>query len=191
MQFDDKTKMIKTEKDGYFHEGECYQKYLDHKEFTKKENEEWDELYQYIKKLHNVVVVPPANVVRLQALRNGNDLKKGKPYKRYKMGAEYSLMLEAYLLAEDEIKKSIATKLKDSNDVSAINYCISIMTNKLNQAWKNRQKAKEAKEENKKLERKIEEMSDVVKKMREVQQNLISVSKNNDENEIDITTLLD
>jgi len=181
--------MIKTEKDGYFHEGECYQKYLDHKEFIKKENEEWDELYQYIKKLHNVVIVPPANVVRLQALRNGNDLKKGKPYKRYKMGAEYSLMLEAYLLAEKDIKWAIANKLDNKNDVQAINYCISIMINKLNQAWKNRQKNKEAKYENNRIEKQIKEMSEVAKRVRNIQNESSIITQN--DNDIDITTLLD
>jgi hypothetical protein len=186
---DEKSKMIRTEKGEYYHQGECYEKHLEHKAFIEKENEEWDALYQYVKELHGLVVVPKAIVVRLQALRNGEDVRRGKKIKRYKMGAEYSLMLEAYLLAEKDIKWAIVNRLDNKNDVQAINYCISIMINKLNQAWKNRQKKKEAKYENKRIEKQIEEMSEVAKRVREIQSGLSTNTQN--DSDIDITTLLD
>jgi hypothetical protein len=63
------------------------------------------------------------------------------------------------------------------------------MINKLNQAWKNRQKKKEAKYENKRIEKQIEEMSEVAKSVREIQSGLSTNTQN--DSDIDITTLLD
>lgn len=176
----DKEIMLKEGKK-YIHK-EC-------REFLNKENQEWDELYQYLLKLHDIVRLPIPNIVRLQALRNGNDIKQGKEYKKYKMGVPYSLMLEAYKLAEDKIKMIIKTKLNGQNDAKAINYCISIMLSMLNEAWKNRKKAQQDESKRKKTMEQINEISSVMKRIKEVQVNNQKEIKN--EAEVDITTLLD
>jgi hypothetical protein len=51
-------------------------------------------------------------------------------------------MLEAYRLAEDSIKWCIIHKLDGSNDTKAINYGMSIMLDKLNEAFTRRQNKK-------------------------------------------------
>lgn len=181
----DRSLMVKNEKGKYFHKGKCYEEHLEYREFLKKEKIEWDALYQYIVDLHKLLVVPKSIITRLQGLRNGEDLKRNK---KYKMGAEYSLILEAYLLAEKDIKWAIANKLENKNDVRAINYCISIMIDKLNPAWRNRQKSKNAKVENKKLKKQIEEMTNIAQRVKSIQMNIVP-EKSTDE--VDITTLLD
>lgn len=137
LETDEKSKMIK-EKAGYFHVEECHQTYIDHCNFKKSELEKWDRLYKFILSLHNIIVLPKANVIRLQALRNGEDIQNGQRVKKYKQGADYDLMYEAYLLAEKDIRWSIQNKLNENNDAKSINYCISVMLGKLNEAWKNR-----------------------------------------------------
>jgi hypothetical protein len=142
----DREKVVK-EKEGYFHIGECHRQYLVHKEFKRVELEKWNKLYKYILDLHGLKVLEKANVIRLQALRNGEDIVNGQRVKKYKTGADYSLMLDAYKLAEDSIRWCIQNKLNGSNDSRAINYCISVMIGKLNEAWvrqQNRQRQIEA-----------------------------------------------
>ena len=155
MQFDDKTKMIKTEKDGYFHEGECYQKHLEHRTFIEKENEEWDELYRYVKQLHGYpdgIPLPTMPVARLKALREGYDIIGGKrEKKKWKQGATFSLMLAAYKLKEKDIKWFIHNVLNDQCDAASISKCITLMLKGLGEAWRLEQKKKEKEVEKEKV----------------------------------------
>lgn len=186
----EKSEMTQNDKKKYFHNGKCYEEHLEHIEFLKKEKEEWDILYQYLLKLHNILVLPKSNIIRLQGLRNGEDLRQGKVHKKYKMGASYELIMDAYLLAEESIKWCILNKLNGKNDTGAINYCITIMLGKLNEAWKHSQKVVQAKADNKRLNERIDSLKDVSKKMKDIQDELLKNKKINS-NEIDITTLLD
>jgi hypothetical protein len=146
LKMDEKNIMVLEEGKLYFHQGDCHEEYLRHREFKRIEAEKWDQLYKYLLQLHSAVIIPVANVVRLQALRNGEDIQAGKRVKKYKQGVPYELMLEAYKLAEDSIKWCIKHKLNGSNDVKAINYCISIMIGKLNEAWQRQQNRKRQEE---------------------------------------------
>ncbi|WP_237391839.1 hypothetical protein [Paenibacillus dendrobii] len=117
--------------------------HLKAKAATQKENEEWDDLYQYIIKLHDLVVLPKGNITRLKDLRSGFVMKNGKKVKQWRTGPDFNLMLDAYKLSEDSIRWCIKNKLDGSNDVKAVNYGISIMIDKLNEAnerKKNRQR---------------------------------------------------
>jgi hypothetical protein len=152
LRMDEKSTMILEEGKLYFHQGDCHEEYLRHKEFKRIEAEKWDQLYKYLLQLHSAVIIPVANVVRLQALRNGEDIVAGKRVKKYKQGVPYELMLEAYKLAEDSIRWCIKNKLNGSNDVKAINYCISIMIGKLNEAWVRQQNRKRQEEQQRKIQ---------------------------------------
>lgn len=144
---DDKLSMKKGNDKKYYHIIKCYDEHIQECEFKKRDFEKWCELYEYLKSLHDVPDLPPWNIKRLQELRNGFDFKSGKKYQRYKMGAEYDLMLEAYKLAEEKIQWFIRNVLgkQDTKKADEINACITIMCNYLSDAWKAR-KEKEKKE---------------------------------------------
>ncbi|MNH98286.1 hypothetical protein D3C73_510050 [compost metagenome] len=134
-QCDHKENMIYDEQTKrHYHQLACYDNMLKDRESTRIENEQWDALYQYIIKLHDLVVLPKGNITRLKDLRAGYIMKNGKQVRQWRTGPDFSLMLDAYKLAENDIKWCIANKLDNSNDIKAINYCMSIMINKLNEA---------------------------------------------------------
>ncbi|KAA9007266.1 hypothetical protein F4V43_01915 [Paenibacillus spiritus] len=137
-----KADMIRDDK-RYYHKEYCHGKYLKEKEETKIEVEQWDALYQYIIKLHDIIILPKGNINRLKDLRAGYLVKEGKKVRQWRSGPDYSLMLDAYLLAEDSIKWCIVNKLDGSKDTKAINYGISIMIDKLNEANDRRIRKKE------------------------------------------------
>ncbi|MBT2759957.1 hypothetical protein J7E85_01660 [Paenibacillus sp. ISL-20] len=118
----------------FYHKEHCHPKLLKVKEVKKRENEQWDALFQYILQLHDIIVLPTGNISRLQDLRAGYTMRDGKKVRQWKTGPDFALMLDAYKLAEDSIKWCIVNKLDGSNDVKAINYGISIMIDKLNEA---------------------------------------------------------
>ncbi len=127
MVYDDKTKR-------FYHTGDCYGKLTKEREMTRRENEQWDALYQYLIKLHDLVVLPTANIVRFQDLRAGYTYKNGEKERQWKTGPSFALMLEAYELAEENIRWCIANKLNGGNDIRSISYCMAIMVNHLNEA---------------------------------------------------------
>lgn len=176
---DDTSNMIKEVNKKYYHNGECHDKYNEEIQFRRVELEKWDQLYKFLLELHGAVTIPVANVVRLQALRNGEDIVAGERVRKYKQGADYLLMLDAYKLAEDSIRWCIANKLNRNNDAKAINYCISIMLGKLNEAWV-RQKNKKKQEESLKIKKENEYI---------VNADRTTTYKNNDND--DISFLLD
>lgn len=132
-QYGDREDMILEDK-RFYHKEHCHPKLLKEKEVKKRENEQWDALYQYIIKLHDLVVLPTGNITRLQDLRAGYTMRDGKKVRQWKTGPDFALMLDAYKLAEESIKWCIINKLDSGNDVKAINYGISIMIDKLNEA---------------------------------------------------------
>lgn len=139
-EFDVKSKMIKEEKDArHYHINKCHQEYIEQENKQAIENQNWSNLYEYIKELHGLINVPTRNIKRLKELRNGFDIKEGNKIQRYKQGAEFDLMLEAYKIQEDKIKWFIRSVLNDGKDASDINKCISMMLSSLNTAWQNRQ----------------------------------------------------
>lgn len=122
----------------YYHNDGCYEQLKKQQEETKIENEQWDKLYKYIVDLHDLLLLPKDNIYRLKSLRAGFEVKNGKRVRKYRTGPDYELMLDAYKLADDSIRWCISNTLKGNNDVGAINYCISIMINKLNEAYARR-----------------------------------------------------
>ncbi|QWU14260.1 hypothetical protein SAMN04487895_101554 [Paenibacillus sophorae] len=142
-QYGKKEDMIREEDKRYYHKEYCHDRWLKDREATRIENEQWDALYQYIIKLHDIIVLPKGNITRLKDLRAGYLMKNGQKVRQWRTGPDYGLMLEAYLLADDSIKWCIVNKLDGSKDTKAINYGISIMIDKLNEAFARRKRKKE------------------------------------------------
>ncbi|WP_405169413.1 hypothetical protein [Paenibacillus sp. FSL H3-0286] len=143
-QYGHKVNMIHEVDKRYYHKEYCHGKWKANKEATRIENQQWDDLYQYIIKLHDIVVLPKGNITRLKDLRAGFDTKSGKRERKWRTGPDYELMLDAYKLSEDSVRWNIANKLDGSNSVKAINYCISIMIDKLNEAYAKRKKKEQS-----------------------------------------------
>ncbi|WP_431785903.1 hypothetical protein [Paenibacillus lactis] len=171
----------------FYHKEYCHPKFLKEKERKRIENEQWDTLYQYIIKLHDLVVLPTGNITRLQDLRAGFTMKEGKKVRQWKNGPDFALMLEAYKLAEDSIKWCIVNKLNGSKDAKAINYGISIMINKLNEANANRKKKARNKVETEIVKEGARETNRITNMINQVQNENV----NNLSEEIDVTTLFD
>lgn len=175
-----KENMIQEDK-RYYHVEYCHDKWKRDKEATRIENQQWDDLYQYIIKLHDIIVLPKGNITRLKDLRAGFDTKSGKRERKWRTGADFLLMLEAYKLAEDSIKWCIANKLDGSNDTRAINYGISIMIDKLNDAYARRKKREYHQEHLERTKVSNQDMSLETEKLK---------SKNNKSDELDISAFL-
>jgi hypothetical protein len=185
---DDKQKMKKGEDKKYYHTEKCYEKHVQDCEFRRKDFQKWCELYEYLKVLHDVPDLPPWNIKRLQELRNGFDFKSGKKYQRYKMGAEYDLMLEAYKLAEEKIYWFIRNVLDKKNTKKAdeINACITIMCNYLSDAWK----AKKEKELKEKEKERLLQQTKTKDTAVDIEINYKTKSQNKQKDEMDISDLL-
>lgn len=149
----DREKVIKNDKGRYFHIGECYDKHLEHRRLVEEENKKLDELYQYIKTLHGIPDEHFKHTMksvmwRIQELRNGNDIFEGKKVERkYKIGIEYDLLLEAYKTQEDKIKWFLDNVLKNGMSSKDINACLSMALKGLSEAWRIQQAQKKREEE--------------------------------------------
>lgn len=124
------------------HTGDCYEKYKEQKQRKVIENQEWSDLYEHIKQLHNALDVPPRNIKRLRGIKLSKNIS-------------YKLILDAYKIADDKLRWFIRDVLQDSNDAEAINKAMTVMLNSgLNEAYK-QEKLKEQKQ--KSLEAKRDE----------------------------------
>lgn len=123
----------------YYHVEYCHGKYLKLKAETARENQEWNNLYQYIIKLHDILLLPKGNISRLKDLRAGYENKNGSRTRKWRTGPDFALMLEAYSLAEQTNRNAINNKIGEWAVVSQINYTISTMLGYLNDAFKIRQ----------------------------------------------------
>lgn len=132
-----------TTKDMYFHE-DCLKTYLKDKEFKEKEAKELDELYEVIKKLHNLEVLPSNFFsLYLQPLRNGV-FKVGKKVKKYKEGIPYSDMKDSYLFVSSSVEYARKNKEFDGA-LGFLRYTFSIMVDKMPMAKKKKKQDEFAK----------------------------------------------
>lgn len=138
-QYGQKEDMKYEEDKRYYHVEYCHEKYLKLKAETAKENQEWDKLYQYIIKLHDIVLLPKGNITRLKDLRAGYETKSGKRVRKWRTGPDFDLMFEAYKLAESANRNAINTKIGNWADIQQINYTITTMMGHLNDAFKIKQ----------------------------------------------------
>lgn len=131
----------------WVHNLECLAEYEWQAEMAKKDNEELTELCNHIAKLHDLVDVPKEMLIRLRMIRRGSDLVKGKEVKKWKNGASFSLLLEAYFLSTDTIHYYLKNKFSDDNrTLNCLNYCLSVAIGNLNDAYGRRQRKIEMEE---------------------------------------------
>lgn len=123
----------KTKSNKYYHVG-CYEKYLKDKEFKEKEAKELDQLYETVKRIHNMDTVPSGLFYLLQDLRNGTIRKNGVVIKKFKNGIQYRYIDWCYKYCEDEIRKW--QRIKDFGDDKngELRYCFSIVSSNIENA---------------------------------------------------------
>lgn len=122
----------------YCHKGECWDKYIKDRTFKDKENKELDSLYQVIKSIHKMDIIPHTFFSGyLQPVRNGN-FKLGKRVVRKKEGYPFPIIEKAYNLAKPNIlyaKKNGYGDIEKSA-LSELRYCFAIVIDKLPLAMK-------------------------------------------------------
>ncbi|GAA4879245.1 hypothetical protein GCM10023310_69230 [Paenibacillus vulneris] len=182
----EKTKMD----DMYFHEGDCLDKYIRHKEFQKKEQEEKNELFFYLLKLHNLSrtsEIPSIFYQRVEDLRNDNWIL-GKYDKKYKQGIRYKGILYTYQYCEDLIRASI-NKMVDKPLIEQMNYSLGIVRNNLVDAYNHAKKNAKQKHNTNNTINQIESMAKIKEKVKQAQ--FQSHRENNNKDVVNLTTLLD
>lgn len=117
----------------FFYHKECIKKHEEEKEFKKKEAEELDELYEFIKYVHGLDTVDGRMFKRIQDLRNGTITVNRRQIKKYKQGVTYEQMFIAYRHVETRIDK-ILRSMNFENKWNEFAYCFSVMVNNLNDA---------------------------------------------------------
>lgn len=119
-----------TTKDKYFHPGKCMEQHLQEQAFKDREAKELDELYEVIKRLHRLDVLPSTFFSGyLQPLRNGV-FKMGTKVKKYKEGIPFPLMKETYLYIENTIDWA-RTNRKFDGALAELKYIFAAMVDKL------------------------------------------------------------
>ena len=79
----------------YYHH-QCIQAYEQDKAFKEKERIEFDNLYQYLLKLHNIKHLDGRMIERIQDIRNGTVKVNNQKIVKSKQGIEYGDLLETY-----------------------------------------------------------------------------------------------
>ncbi|GEM_PF-6342435 len=115
----------------YFHYA-CHTEYLNDKEKKQKELEEFDKLYNYLLKIHNLEVLNTRMIGKLQDFRNGSISIKGRKIKKYKKGISFQLMLDSYKHAEGKIEYAL-NNVTFQNKWNEFSYIFAIMVNNVNE----------------------------------------------------------
>lgn len=99
---------------------------------TDKEKQEFDKLYQYVKKIlgyNDDMALPKFMVMRLKGL------SEGKFYANHKTKSmahyDYNTIYLAFIYCKDKIQKSLQTK-NFTNEQNKINYIMAIVENNIN-----------------------------------------------------------
>ncbi|WP_010497790.1 hypothetical protein [Paenibacillus elgii] len=173
----------------YFHEGECLNKHIDHKKFLEKEQEEKDELYYKLVRIHGLektTDIPPLFYQKVEDLRNDNWIL-GRFDKKYKRGVRYSGISYTYDFCEEKIQAAL-NKMKDKPLLEQMNYSLGIVRNHMADAFNHLKKVNKQKQITKKIIDSIEEMKGVREKIKQVQKN----SKQDDIDEkVNLVSLFD
>jgi hypothetical protein len=114
----------------YFHL-DCIEKYKQEQIFKKVELDQWDCLYKYLLKIHNVDLLDGRMIQKIQDLRNGTITLNGKKIKRFKEGIHYDVILETYERQTQNIEWVIKNKEFDKK-YNEFAYVFSIILNNIN-----------------------------------------------------------
>jgi len=85
---------------------DCHEQHLKDQEFKEKEKEELNELYETIKDLCDVNIIPPSFMGLIQRLRNGDPLigMRKNDKRQFKQGFPYPVIQKAYEIKSDLIQ---------------------------------------------------------------------------------------
>lgn len=143
---EDKIEVVHGKQKRRYHAYKCYDLYLEDKAFKEQESKELDQLYETIKKVCGISVIPPSFMGLIQRLRNGDPIigmKKGDK-KHFKQGFKYPVIQKAYEQKADLIKWK-----KDSWDGSigrfltfVLFYYIMDVIENVNEEWERQEQRK-------------------------------------------------
>ena len=119
-------------------------------ELTKKEiQEQWEELYQYIKtdilQYEESMKLPKKLILRLKGLKDGKFManKNTKPMGDY----SFKLILLTFKINKFQIIKALSNKDKFKDESHMINYLMAIVESKMNDTYARVKKVERAQEE--------------------------------------------
>jgi hypothetical protein len=112
---------------------DCYEKELVRREKTKVETDEWDDLLNTIKEIHDIDVVPTDLITTLQDLRNGTERYREHKKIGYKQGVKYPIIKKAYEMSKKKIQWVKGNK-KFKNTKGECKYCFMIVREKISDA---------------------------------------------------------
>lgn len=115
----------------YFHK-KCYDLYLQDKEKKRIEASKFDELYQYLLKLHSLDVLNGRMIEKIQDLRNGSVKVKNHKIVRYKQGIPYELMYQTYQYINNRIDY-VLTHNQFQTKWNEFSYVFGMVINNLNE----------------------------------------------------------
>lgn len=132
-----------------FHQN-CLNIYIDEKQYSIKENNDWNELYQYIKKeilsYSEDMKLSSYAVLRLQGLRNGTfSANRNSKVFLSTEGYQYKTILLTFKIKKMDILKSLKT-VNFKDEQHKVNYIMTIINNNINDVClriKEREKSKE------------------------------------------------
>ena len=136
---------------------------------TDKEKQDWDKLYNYVKKIlgyDDTMALPKFAVMRLKGLSEGKYYanKKTKTMAQY----DYNTIYLTFIFCKDKIQQALQTK-SFVNEQAKFNYVFAIVNNNINDVVLRLKKAK-------KTEKKIEK-SEVVDYEIKVDKNIESTAQ--------------
>ena len=166
----------------YYHPN-CYDQYLIDKEFKQQERLELDSLVDVIKRVHDIKIIPNQFYPYLQQLRN-DDVLFGKLKKQYKQGVSYKVITDTYEYCQKDI--AWAKGNKDFKQVMAeLKYGLAIVKNNIENMTREKHKRIALEEKEKELKKQGETFKQIQERVKQSQ------AKKEDEDKVDLTTLLD
>lgn len=119
---------------------------------TDKEKQEFDKLYQYVKKVlgySDDMVLPKFAVMRLKGLKDGKFFANNKV--KSKANYDYNVIYFTFVYCKDKIQKALQTK-NFANEQNKFNYIMAIVENNINDVVIRLKNAKKVEEKIKKVE---------------------------------------
>jgi hypothetical protein len=99
---------------------------------TNKEKQDFDKLYQYVKKIlgySDDMALPKFMVMRLKGLKDGKFIANNKT--KSKASYDYYTIYLTFIYCKDKIQKALQTK-KFANEQNKFNYIMAIVENNIN-----------------------------------------------------------
>ena len=119
---------------------------------TDKEKQEFEKLYQYVKKLLGYdegMALPKFMVMRLKGLKDGKFIANNKT--KTMANYDYNIIYLTFVYCKDKIQQALQTK-RFTNEQNKFNYILAIVNNNINDVVIRLKNAKKAEEKINKIE---------------------------------------